>query len=412
MAVAPTQRELLRRLAGEVAEIASLPVQQAKAEMWRKLNRLESARPMVWINEVCWEQMGPDVACRIEDRFLRGVEGHFRRTLYQWRHFPADMVVDDCFFCPVAFHDTGYGLEGRAVRPEDVYKGAVDYVSVIREPADVERIQMPRVRLDPEESARRLSLLDDIFGDLLVVRRRGVSGTWFSPWDALIQWYGIEELYSDMCDRPELVHLAIGRMTDAMVARYEQYERLGLLSLNNCNLRVGAGGLGFTDELPADDFDGERVRMKDMWGNSAAQIFSGVSPAMHEEFALRYELRFLRRFGLNCYGCCEPLHRKVGILRQIPRLRRISMSPFVDVAEGAEAIGGDYIYSAKPNPAVLAAETWNADRARQYLREILQATRGLHVELIMKDIHTVRDEPQRLSEWSRLAVEMAEECAA
>ncbi|MGB2821892.1 MAG: hypothetical protein WBF17_12990, partial [Phycisphaerae bacterium] len=192
---------------------------------------------------------------------------------------------------------------------------------------------------------------------------------------------------------------------------YEQYEALGVLSLNNGNNRVGSGGLGITDELPQADFDGRRVRMIDMWGNSAPQIFSEVSPEMHWEFALKYEMRILQRFGLNCYGCCEPYHKKIDILRRIPRLRRISMSPFVNVAEGAEAIGGDFIYSAKPNPAVLAANEWNPDRAREDLREILDATRGLHVEIIMKDIHTVRGEPRRLFEWSRIAMEMVEEYA-
>ena len=126
-----------------------------------------------------------------------------------------------------------------------------------------------------------------------------------------------------------------------MIDRFEQYERLGLLTLNNGNNRVGSGGLGMTDELPQKDFDGEHVRMIDMWGNSTPQIFSSVSPEMHWEFALKDEIRILERFGLNCYGCCEPLHNKIDILRRAPRLRRISMSPFVDIAKGAEAIGQD-----------------------------------------------------------------------
>lgn len=34
----------------------------------------------------------------------------------------------------------------------------------------------------------------------------------------------------------------------------------------------------------------------------------------------------LARWGLNYYGCCEPLDHKVHILRRIPRLRKISMN--------------------------------------------------------------------------------------
>jgi hypothetical protein len=50
--------------------------------------------------------------------------------------------------------------------------------------------------------------------------------------------------------------------------------------------------------------------------------------------------------------------------------------------------------------------------AREQLVEFLEASRGCHVELIMKDISTVRYEPQRLWEWESIAMEVAEEYAA
>ena len=411
MAVSQSERETLRTLAAEVAEIAALPVHAEKAELWRRLNRLETVRPLVWINEICWDEMGPETATECADPFLRGIEWHLRRTLFQWRHLPADMIVEGWLPCPIAVRDTGYGVEMKAARTdaEGFRKSAVDYIPVITCEADVEAIQMPEVSVDDEETARRFELMQDVVGDILEVRKQGVTGTWFAPWDTLVRWYGIQELYVDMVDRPALVRMAIDRMVTAMLHRYEQYERLGVLGLNNGNNRVGSGGLGITDELPQPDFDGARVRMIDMWGNSTPQIFSAVSPDMHWEFSLKHELRILERFGLNCYGCCEPLHRKIDILRRVPRLRRISMSPFVDIAEGAEAVGADFIYSAKPNPAVLAADTWDPSVARRDLAEILDKTRGCHVEIILKDIHTVRGEPQRLFEWAEIAMEMVEE---
>jgi hypothetical protein len=87
------------------------------------------------------------------------------------------------------------------------------------------------------------------------------------------------------------------------------------------------------------------------------------------------------------------------------------MSPKANVDEGAAAIGDRYIFSHKPNPAVLAAETWNPDAARKALRSVLERTRGCHVEIIMKDISTVRGQPRRLWEWSRIAMEEAERLA-
>ena len=200
-------------------------------------------------------------------------------------------------------------------------------------------------------------------------------------------------------------------MMDALISRLEQFEKLDLLSVCDGNHRVGSGGLGFTDELPQPDYDGKHARPMDQWGTATGQIFSEVSPAMHDEFCLRHEIRWLEKFGLNCYGCCEPLHNKMGILRKVPRLRKISMSPWVDIEKGAEQIGKDYVFSHKPNPAILAGDRWEPEKARDVLRDALEKTRGCAVEIIMKDITTCREEPRRLWEWCELAVRTAEEFA-
>jgi hypothetical protein len=200
-------------------------------------------------------------------------------------------------------------------------------------------------------------------------------------------------------------------LTQWNLSRLDQYEKLNALSLNNGNNGVGPGGLGFTDELPQPDFDGTHVRTMDQWGHATTQIFSEVSPAMHDEFALTYEKRFLARFGLAGYGCCEPLDMKLDIVKTIPRLRRVSMSPWVDPARGAEGLGSDIIFSYKPNPAVIGMETWDVDLARSWLRDVFEKTRGCVVEVLMKDLHTCRKEPKRMWEWVDMAMQLAEEYA-
>jgi len=47
MDTAKKDREILRKLAEEVAEIASLPVHEEKRKMWQSLNRLEKVKPMI-----------------------------------------------------------------------------------------------------------------------------------------------------------------------------------------------------------------------------------------------------------------------------------------------------------------------------------------------------------------------------
>ena len=147
-----------------------------------------------------------------------------------------------------------------------------------------------------------------------------------------------------------------------------------------------------------------------MWGFAESQETVGVSPAMFAEFVLPYQLPILERFGLNCYGCCEPLDGRWQYVKQIPRLRRVSVSPWSNRAFMAEQLGADYVLSMKPNPADLARDSFDEEKVRAILREDLRATRGCRVEVIMKDNHTIRDDPSRVVRWVQIAKEEAEKC--
>jgi len=69
----------------------------------------------------------------------------------------------------------------------------------------------------------------------------------------------------------------------------------------------------------------------------------------------------------------------------------------------AAGTNGAYVLSHKPNPAIFAEDTWNPGQARRSLIDVLERTRGRVVEIIMKGISTVRNEPQRLWEWAEIA---------
>jgi hypothetical protein len=73
----------------------------------------------------------------------------------------------------------------------------------------------------------------------------------------------------------------------------------------------------------------------------------------------------------------------------------------------AEALGDRYIFSYKPNPAVMAAGTFDEGYVRAGLREDLQITRGCRVEVIMKDVTTLLHDPRRATRWVEIALEEA-----
>ncbi|MDW7759186.1 MAG: hypothetical protein SCM96_00935 [Acidobacteriota bacterium] len=408
--------EVIRRLAAETAEIAALPVHKMTAERWRALNDLRPVKPMVWMDEVPWNEMDVEreLTLRCEDPFARNIELSLRRTIYSWRHMPGDMAVDPVYYAPPAVSDSGFGIEEKVrivkTDPENTVVSRA-FTSQFRNEADIAKIMTPKIEYDAARSEADLAKTRQLLGGCLPAEMRGIVHAWTAPWDILVTWWGVEPVLTDLVLRPELVHAAVSRLVDAYLSRLDQWENLNLLAWSEGNHRVGSGGLGYASDLPAPGFDARRVRPIDQWGCAAAQIFSDVSPAMHEEFALRYERRWLERFGLNYYGCCDALHNKIDILKSIPRLRKISMSPWADIDKGAAAIGTDFVFSWKPNPAILAEERWDPERARAEIRDALQRTRGLAVEIIMKDISTVHHEPRRLWEWARIAVEEAESFA-
>jgi len=309
-------------------------------------------------------------------------------------------------------HNSGWGIEADTTAP-DFKNGASHYNTVLESEADLERLRLPQLTIDHAATDRDFTAAQELFDGILDMQRSTHWGNNYAlaPMDMLAMWWGFDRLFLDLIENPEFVHTAMRKLVDGEIGMIEQLEQAGELRLNNARHdMVGTVAVGYTDELPAPGFDPNHVRCRDLWGTCAAQIFSDVSPEMHEEFCLQHEKRFLQRFGLVCYGCCEPLHKKVGILtRHLPNLRRIAVTPWADIDEAAEAIGDRYIYSWRPNPAILAGPTWDPVAARRQIRDFLQRTRGCVAEIILKDVITCAGDPRRLMEWAAIAKEEVED---
>ena len=416
MTVSSADREVLRSLGRELAEAADSVDHEEKAELWTRLNDLDSVRPMVLIMEVPWCEMDVDgeLTPRTTDPWAQGLEHRLRRDLYSWRHFPVDMIPDGYVACPAAITTTGFGLGVEAERLSMDPSSAVTsrhYLPQIVEPEDVAKIKDAVVTYDEARTNETYDRMAAVFDGVIPVRKERWRRSWFAPWDYLVQVWGVEQALMDMVMRPQMVHDAMTRLVDSKLAELDQLLALNLLERNDCSIRIGSGGYGYTRGLPGEDYAPERVRPKNMWGHATAQIFSEVSPAMHWDFALQHEMRWLEKWGLTYYGCCEPLDLKMDVLRRIPNLRKVSMSPWVDPERAANELRGNYVYSCKPNPAILAEDRWRPEQARKELRDVLERTRDCHVEIILKDISTVGYHPKRLWEWAAIAMELAEEFA-
>lgn len=209
----------------------------------------------------------------------------------------------------------------------------------------------------------------------------------------------------DMYDSPQGIHDLMTFLRDGTLAKLDFLEKEGLLALNTGGSYVGSGGFGWTDQLPAEGFREDHVRMADMWGFGESQETVGVSPEMFAEHILPYQIDVLQNFGMNCYGCCEPIDPRWEYVKTIPRLRRVSSSPWANRRTMADQLGTDYILSVKPSPTPLAGKNIDEEAVRKEIRDTLEATKGCYVELIMKDNHTLGGNPANASRWVEIARE-------
>ncbi|MFW6162487.1 MAG: hypothetical protein ACODAJ_06930 [Planctomycetota bacterium] len=407
MPISASDRRILRDLAKRVAEIASLPVMAERRAMWTRHNGLERVRPMILVfPEGSWGELLPQDVLECEGEQARRIEWRLRSRIYYHEQLDDDTVIEGEWAVGKAVRRTGWGLEPEQI-PATEARGAWKFKPVIHQPSDLEKLRFPEVSHDEEATQRNLVEAQDLFGDILDVRLKGVCHISFHLMAFYCRLRGLAEVMMDMAVHPGWLHDAMALLEEGNRRLVQQYIDLGLLDLNNDGTYHSSGGNGYTDELPQPDFDGETVRPCDMWASAEAQELAQVSPAMHREFSLDYERRLLAPFGLNGYGCCEDLTHKLDDVLAIPNIRRISISPFADVEACAERLGSQAIFSWKSHPSHLVG-AFDADFIRAYIRHTLDVTRGCVIEMILKDTHTCEHHPERFTRWIHIARDLAE----
>jgi len=403
------EKSVLRTLVSEYMTFASLPVQKEKIELWKALNRGEMIRPMVTIDQLPWpELMCGELVCEIADPIWRAVEDDLRKTLYKWKHFPADMVLDPFIAVPKAVRRSGFGMKvmQETLGPEDSTAKAQRYINQIVELDDVWKILDERITHDEDETARRMAEAEALFGDLAPVRAAGCDFH-LGIWDRLTSYMSVDECYLAFYDNPELLHAAMERLTCATIAAIDDANRLGVCNdiANVCHCSHI-----YTDELLPDSGAGKGSVTKNCWSLGLAQLFTAVSPELFGEFELPYITRMAEYFGMIYYGCCDRLDDRLDLVKRIPNVRKVSCSPWSDRAAFAEKIGAKLVMSAKPTPALLATGSFDEDAVRRDLELTRELAGRYHVnlEFLLKDVSTVRNEPERLTRWADTAVRVME----
>lgn len=397
--------EVLRSLAKEVAEIAERPEQKEKAHMWTQLNDLKSTKPMVFADpENGWNEIIKAETLECQDPLARVWEIFLRKQIFWANEIKDDKVIEPYFDVPYCYGDTGWGMEIKREGGEN--GGCYHIIPPVEDyERDFPKLSFPKILIDHEASEKMMSLAQEVFGDLLKVRRKTIWWWSLGMTRDFIDLRGLDNFLMDLILYPEWVHKMMAFLRDGYMERLNFLEENGYLDSNTESTYVGSGGFGWTEQLPGTSQINGKVTTQDLWGFCESQETIGVSPEMFDEFIMPYQLTLLERFGLNCYGCCEPINVRWEYVKHIPRLRRVSASHWADKSVMAKKLGRAFVISAKPSPTPLSRPKMNEADVRDELRSILEETKGCVVELIMKDNHTLGNEPKNITRWVEIARE-------
>ena len=309
--------------------------------------------------------------------------------------------VDDIWYVSWVHTRTGWGMEPRRI--DAGVGGAYRWEAPLTDYAMLEQLTYPTVTIDHQSTQDAVAFAQEVFqGRLRVVL--GTSWWWsLGMTQDAVMLRGLEQMMMDMYDYPDAFHALMQHLSNGYLALIDSLQAQGVLFPNTGNRYVGSGGFGFTNALG--DPEPGKVTTQHMWGFCESQETVQVSPAMFAEFIAPYQQPLLERFGLNCYGCCEPLNNRWHVVKHFPNLRRISVSAWADIPFMADALGGAYVFSWKPNPADIAIAHPQWDRLTKNMQETLARTRNCHVEVVMKDCHTL-GVPENARKWVRMVREV------
>lgn len=407
-------RKVIRDLAGRYYNYAISDKNTEKIGLYKAVNDLRMIRPIFLIpfRSLPLHEMNIDgvLDLKCEDEKARKIEGWLRYQLFALKHFPCDIYRTPYY--PVYKHCCiggsygglqGIDPQGRHIADaKGAEVGSSEYFDTLQTEEDLDRLHYLPVSYDREGTMDEFYFAADILGDVMPVQVRGHNTLGFAPWDHVSLLRGVTPLLTDLFDRPEFMHKIARKFTDAFIRTTEEMVKYNLFDANPPEMHWTPG---FSDDLaPVDDYDS--VKPKSVWGRGAAQIFTSVSPAMHDEFDIQYQIEALKDFDLVYYGCCERLDDKIEILRKMKNLRKLSITPWSDINAACEKIGRDYAMSVKTNPTNVG-EGFDEDVVRNELKGILDASKrnGCSLSLLLCGTYTVANKPQNVIKWAQMAAD-------
>lgn len=412
------ERDLLRDLGRRLAELAARESNHARIEQWTRLNALDPhVAPLVLTHlwPRVWNEVLPDSELRCSDETARAYERSLRRRIWSAETLDDDGVVEPVAHYPqTAWLDAYDGLQVQKRWAGEEEEGAAEFVPVIVRKTDIDKLGDPVLHVDPDAAERVRDEALEVFSSVLTVVKSPY--TFAAKVADEFSWLrGLANTYTDLVEDPTWVHEALQRIADNFRKRFTLAEDAGVWGVAEKSDPLGSAGLrfapGLSDWRSVPDPAAFAPKLSESWGFTCHEVFTCASPAMHDEFGFAYDRQLMGLFRYINVGCCETLDAKAPLIRSLPNARKVSVSEWCDVRRAAEAIGPGYVYSYRAAGVPFVQEPWDREAVRREIGAVLDATRGLPVEIVLNIGGTLGpgDAARKLVEWNRLAGAMVRE---
>jgi hypothetical protein len=390
------ERAHLRQLAAQQAEYAALPLMAARKKQWYALNDGHpGARPPVIVETWTFDRdFLPEDVYRCTSELGRGIERQLLRNVRNHTLIDDDKVMPDTFDIGwfTQIDELGVRIDRETVRDAQGVETGYRWFHPIQDlERDLEKLKPAACAVDRARTLAWKAFLEELLGDLLpVCIRTGTFGATMLT-HRVVELMGMQAYLLAILDAPDAVHALMAYLRDNALRLMRWAEGEGLLRLNNGNQDSFGSSYNFTERLPAPGLNGGPVRLCDMWGASNSQETVGISPAQFHEFCFPYYRDVCEPVGLLYYGCCEPAHPFWEDIRRLPHLKKVSISRWCDERFMGDALRGtEIVYSRKPDPNFLSVdERLDEEAWAAHIRDTLDATHGVSVEFIVRDVYTV-----------------------
>jgi hypothetical protein len=408
-----SERRYLRELASKQAELAAAPVMEERKRMWFDLNDgIPGARPPVIIEAGSFNRdFLPEDVFRCRSDTGKDIERQLLANIRNHELLDDDKVMPDTFNMGwfVDIDEIGVKIDYKKAKDFQGFETAIRAVNPFKDDLkkDLQLLKPAVCHVDREKTKAWKAFLDDLLGEILPVKiHTGLFGCTELTRQA-VELMGMEAFFMAMYDSPDEVHQLMTFLRDNAIRVMRWAESEELLRINSGNQHSYGSSYTFTTKLPQRGCEGGPARLSDMWGYAESEETTPIAPETFHEFCFPYYRDVCELMGLLYYGCCEPVNMFWEDIRNLPHLKKVSISVLCDQPFMGDALRGtDIVFSRKPDPKFLGVDvSLDEDAWRGHIRETLEATRDVFVEFIIRDVYTMHGNLTK----ARRAVDLARE---